>query len=195
METCKETSVYIFSSTNVERSTNYGQPSSNLFAKRYTKLNEQVTVRPGDTQTQEEMMENRRQLKQQHRGHDTRRSLQTVNRKAESFFVSDNDTTPWIFHPIFYWCFALFGISLPYRWCLYCTVEHIRFQIEKTVFHETHLPTTPSPPLGGEPSTGVLVPQSQVTTAPPREHPLQPTPPRTPPPAYEAVCPQFEKYD
>ena len=194
METGKETSVYTFSSTNVERSTNYGEPSLNLFSKRYTKLNVQVTVRPGDTETQEEMMENRRQLKQQHRGHDTRRSLQIVNRKAESFLVSDNDTTPWIFHPFFYWCFALLGLSVPYRWCLYYTVGHIRFQIQKTVFHETQLPTTPNPPLGGETSTGVLATQSQVATASTREHPLQLTPPRTPPPAYETVCPKFEKY-
>ena len=168
-------------------STNYGEPSSDLFKKRYTKLNIEVVVRPGDIETQQEMIQNRRQVKEQHRGHDSRHNFQTVNRKTMRLFVSDNDTTPWIFHPVIYWCFALLGLSLPYRWYLYCSVGHIRFHIQKRVFREEQLPTLPSPSLG-EPSTRALAGEGEV---PPKEHPLQSTPPGPPPPTYDIVCPQF----
>ena len=171
-------------------STNYREPSSDLFKKCFTKLNIQMVVRPGDIETQQEMIENKRRLKEQHKGHDSERNLQTVNRKTMSLFVSDKSTTPWMFHPVFYWGFTLLGLSLPYRWWLYCSVGHIRFHIEKRIFQEEHLPTVPCPSLG-EPSTEALAPENEV---PPKEHPLQPTPPRTPPPAYEIACSQFEKY-
>ena len=190
LETCRETSVYTFSSTSVKINTNCPEPSLELFKKHFTKLTIQVVVRPGDIETQQEMIENRRQVKEQHRGHDTRRKFQTVNRKTMSLFVSDNSTTPWMFHLVCYGCFALLGLSLPYRWYLYCSVGHIRFHIEKRVLREEQLPTVPNPSLG-EPSTGALPPDSE---APQNQYPLQPTPPETLPPAYEITCPQFKKY-
>ena len=189
METCRASRIHTFISNNVRTTTSYGEPPSlELFRKRYTKLHISVTSHPGDSETQRELIAARRTFKEQHRGHDSTRRLTTKNRTFEKLFVSDNGMTPWIFHPFFYWIFALLGLSLPYRWGIYCTIGHVRYRIEKTVFHEVAPSTASAQPLEGGPSGG-----GSVNEAPPRDHPLQPTPTRTPPPAYEAVCPSFEK--
>ena len=57
----------------------------------------------------------------------------TKNYFEENYLVSNSDDTflPKLFRPSFYRIFAFLGLSMPYRWILFFSIGHVRYEIEK----------------------------------------------------------------
>ena len=188
VETFRGTRTYTFPGRNVERSTNHSEPpSETMFKKSLTKLKIEVIVHAGDVDTQSEIIFNRRLFKDEHSGHGTHLSLETTNRKTQSYCISYQDSVPWMFHPVFYWLCALLAMSLPHRCLIYFNVGHIKFTIKKRVFKQPPSTTTiPVPPT--EPTSVAPARPQELPSTPSKEHPLQQIPPESPPPDYDTAC-------
>ena len=115
-----------------------------MFKKIYTKLSIDIAVNPGDDYTQNEIMQNRKEIKRTHKGHIVK--LKTDNHKSVSYLVADTNTVPTVFHPIYYYVFSLLGLSLPYRWYMYFNVGHVKVKVMKLVYQDTRPTAGPSEP-------------------------------------------------
>ena len=153
-----------------------------------------------------------------HKGHDDERRL-SMKTGSESRYLVQNDgiePMPAMFSRRRYWTFACLGLSLPYRWYLYCRVGHLKYKITRKVYSRSA--NISNEPVDFEPE--VLRPtQPSVQTyghytPPPRhEAPYDPVPqpvpysipsqyesdargsperfqprPSTPPPGYREAC-------
>ena len=113
----RESRIYVFGTSNVETTTNYtGTPTEATFKKRFTKLNIQITINPGDSYTQDEIIRNREEFRDRHKDHDSMLKLRTNNHTVVSYLVGEDKTVSRVFTRTFYYIFALLGLSLPYRW-------------------------------------------------------------------------------
>ena len=185
-----------------------------MFKRQFTKLDIEITVKPGDEHTQNEIIYHRERFRSsQVRGGCTYRKLKTDNRMEFSYFVGNTGTIPLILAPALYWLFALLGHSLFYRFFVYVYIGHVRYKVKKRVFElELVPPTAPSQSMMTEEisnaAAGSLEPPSY--TVKPSSHSQQgpPSPPPSyfrvvstpsPPPDYHTVCFQpgarVESYD
>ena len=128
----QQTKTLIFRSTNVQTSCK-PVPTEDIFKSTYTKLNIQLSVHPGDQQTLEEILRQRQLILHGHSGHNPSQ-LKIKNHTSFSYLVGDSNTIPFLCKPVFYYTFAILGLSLPYRWCVYLSVGHVKFNIKKRVF-------------------------------------------------------------
>ena len=175
----QQTKTLIFRSTNVQTSCNL-VPTEHIFKRTYTKLNIQLSVHPGDRETQAEILRQRQMILHGHSGHNPSQ-LKIKNHTSFSYLVGDNNAIPFLCKPVFYYTFAILGLSLPYRWCVYLSVGHVKFNIKKRVFQgQAITPEVERLPL---PPT---VPLIQEGDSPPDYAAC--TRPETPPPDYDTVC-------
>ena len=184
VETCRRTKTHIFRSSNVQTFVNL-LPSVDIFKRTYTKLNIQVSVHPGDRQTQEEILRQRRMILEEYSDH----SLRINNRKSFDYVVGDSNIIPTLCKPAFYYTFALLGLSLPYRWCVYLNVGHVKFKINKRVFEEQAIP--PESTVSQEVEISPLLPSPTASLLRELDRPPDYSAcvqPETPPPDYETVC-------
>ena len=100
-----QTKTLIFRSTNVQTSCNL-VPTEDIFKRKYTKLNIQLSVHPGDQQTQEEILRQRQMILRENSAHNPRR-LKINDHTSFSYLVEDNNTIPFLFKPVFYYAFAI----------------------------------------------------------------------------------------
>ena len=160
-------------------------PSQDIFKRTYTKLNIEVSVHPGDRQTQEEILRQRQIIL---RGHSDQK-LKINNRTSFSYVVGDSNIIPTLCKPVFYYTFALLGLSLPYRWCVYLNVGHVKFKINKRVFEEQTITPESTTPSEVEMSPQLPSPTAsliQEIDSPPDYSACVRQ--ETPPPDYDTVC-------
>ena len=72
-----------------------------------------------------------------HKGHDDEVRLSVNDSIVDKYLVrrDDNDSIPSKFlNQSNYWISMALGLSLPYRWYLYCTMGHIKVKIRRKVF-------------------------------------------------------------
>ena len=149
VQTCQETKIYPFNDRDhrVETIVNPIEPTEEICW--FTKLNIEITVKPGDEYTQSEIDSNREQFRRIHKEHSINHTLKTNNHCSVSYLVADNNSVAATFHPIYYYVFALLALSLPYRWCVSINVGHTKVKILKLVYQKlepSESTSEPSPP-------------------------------------------------
>ena len=175
----QQTKTLILRSTNVQTSCNL-VPTEDIFKRTYTKLNIQVSVHPGDRQTQEKILRQRQLILHGYLGHNPSQ-LKIKNHTSFSYLVGDSNIIPFLCKPVLYYTFAILGLSLPYRWCVYLSVGHVKFNIKKRVFEgQAITPEVERRPLS--PTVSLL----QEGDSPPDYEAC--VRPETPPPDYGTVC-------
>ena len=177
---CSEVSTkkYIFENNTVETTTNYSQqPSANIFSKKFTKLILRTSVRPGDENTQNEIISARESFRNGHALHGDFDTVRTENRRSKTYFVGNSGTIPWVFTKAIYWIIALLGLSIVHRLFIYIYIGHVSYKVKKCVF-------TPESTQSHDPV--------EDTSSPPPPYTTVMAMPPTPPPDYDTVCPLGE---
>ena len=110
-----------------------GPPGKYLFKRRWTKLTIDVSTKPGDEATHENLKKFVQNLQAQNsRDRSTKKTRK--GKLRECHFVTDEHRIPRRFHALAHCFFAIFGLSLPYSWFLYFSIGHVNYRIEKKVF-------------------------------------------------------------
>ena len=110
-----------------------GPPSEHLFKSRWTKLTIDVSTKPGDEATHENLKQFVQTLQAQN---PKDRTAKKAHKRKQSCILVTNDIQklPLRFHAIFQHMFAIIGLSLPYSWFLLCSIGHVNYKIDKKVF-------------------------------------------------------------
>lgn len=127
-----DTRKYIFNEYHFHTTTNsLGDISEDIFRRKLTKLDLEVSVKPKDKLVKEEMKESQKAFMNEHKGHDKMLKVKTKNLSQKKYLVMENENDR--FKKTRFWVAAAVGMSLPYRWFLLFKIGHVKCSISKRV--------------------------------------------------------------
>ena len=129
-----------------------GPPAKYLFKRRWTKLTIDVSTKPGDEETHENLKQFVQTLQAQNsRDRSTKKTRK--GKRRECHFVTDEHRIPRRFHFLAHFFFTIFGLSLPYSWFLYFSIGHVNYRIDKKLFSSKEDDISQTTQVNGDLST------------------------------------------